>query len=234
VSTPQERDKAYYVERMFAGIALRYDLMNRLMSLGMDGAWRRAAVAALGCAAGDSVLDVGTGTGDFLPLLNARGCRATGADFTFAMLQAGRAKLRRAASSAPLLAADALRLPFADGTFDGAINGFLLRNVADLPAALTEMLRVLRPGGRIACLEITWPQAPLFRQAFGLYFGRLVPLVGGAISGRPQAYAYLPRSVQAFVTARELAARMEQVGWRDVRYRLLALGTVAIHTARRI
>jgi len=229
--TYSAKDKARYVERLFAGIAEHYDLMNRLMSFGRDGAWRRRALAELACGRGDLVLDVGTGTGDFLPLLAGRGCRAVGADLTPVMMLAGRKKLAPYRGRAYLLAGDTLHLPFADHSFDGIINGFLLRNVADLPAALAEMRRVLRPGGRLVCLEITWPRVPLFRQIFGLYFGRVVPLLGGLISGRREAYAYLPRSVQAFVSARELMSLMTEAGLGEVRYKRLALGAVGLATS---
>jgi len=226
---PAPAAKSGYVSRMFGSIAKHYDLMNRVMTAGMDRGWRRAAVKALAPTPGGLVLDVGTGTGDFLDLLSQLGCRAVGADFSLPMMLAGRARRAADGRAAPLLAGDALALPFADGTFDGLVNGFLLRNVADLDQAFSELRRVLRPGAAAVCLEITWPRAPIFRQAFGLYFGRLVPLVGRAISGDPEAYSYLPASVAAFVTASELAERMREAGFREVSYRTLALGTVAIH-----
>jgi len=226
---PTPAAKSGYVSRMFGSIAGHYDLMNRLMTAGMDRGWRRAAVRALAPVPGSLILDVGTGTGDFLDLLAERDCRAVGTDFSLPMMLAGRARRAADGRAAPLLAGDALALPFADQSFDGLLNGFLLRNVADLDRALSELRRVLKPGAAAVCLEITWPRAPIFRQAFGLYFGRLVPLVGRAISGDPEAYSYLPRSVAAFVTAPELAERMRTAGFREVTYRTLALGTVAIH-----
>ena len=225
--------KARYVSAMFGRVAARYDLMNRLMSLGMDGAWRRAAVAALSCHPGDLVLDVATGTGDFLPLLAGRGYAATGVDFSLPMLRAGGAKVARLGAVAALAAADALQLPFADGTFAGVTNGFLLRNVADVAGAMEEMRRVLRPGGTLVCLEITWPRSPVVRPLFSFYFGRLMPLLGGLISSQPDAYAYLPRSAAAFMDAPTLARTMASVGLREVRYQLLNLGSVALHVARR-
>ncbi len=223
--------KARYVQRMFSAISPRYDLMNRLMTGWQDSRWRRLAVAELGVPPGGIVLDVGTGTGDFLPLLVAAapGVRAVGADFTYDMMAAGRDKLAACDGRAVFTAGDALHLPFANDIFDGAINGFVLRNVADLARTFREMRRVIRPGGRVVCLEITWPQTPIFRRAFGLYFSRLVPLVGGVISGRPDAYAYLPASVERFLSPPELQAVMQTAGLRHVRFRLLALGTVAIH-----
>ena len=171
------------------------------------------------------MLDVSAGTGDFLPLLAGQGCQA--------WARTSPAMMRRAGEMASLGRCHWWRempcgfLP--DATFDGLVNGFLLRNVADLDAALAEMRRVLKPGGLAVCLEITWPRLPLFREAFGLYFGRLVPLLGRLISRDPEAYSYLPSSVAAFVSASELAERMQAVGFREVAYRRLALGAVALH-----
>jgi demethylmenaquinone methyltransferase/2-methoxy-6-polyprenyl-1,4-benzoquinol methylase len=216
---------------MFAAISPRYDLMNRLMTGGQDQRWRRLAVAELAVPPDGVVLDVGTGTGDFLPVLVAAapGARAVGTDFTYAMMAEGRGKLVGWAGRAAFTAGDALHLPFADDTFDGVINGFVLRNLADLAQAFREMHRVIRPGARVVCLEITWPQTPGFRQAFWFYFSRLVPVVGGLISGQPDAYRYLPASVEHFASPAELKAMMEEAGLRDVRFHLLALGTVTIH-----
>jgi demethylmenaquinone methyltransferase/2-methoxy-6-polyprenyl-1,4-benzoquinol methylase len=216
---------------MFAAISPRYDLMNRLMTGWQDRRWRRLAVAELAVPPDGVVLDVGTGTGDFLPLLveAAPGARAVGADFTYAMMAAGRDKLDGCAGRAAFTAGDALHLPFAEDTFHGVINGFLLRNVADLTQSFREMRRVIRPGARVVCLEITWPQTPGFRQVFQFYFSRLVPLIGGLVSRRPAAYRYLPASVEHFVSPAGLKATMETAGLRDVRFRRLALGTVTIH-----
>jgi len=224
-------DKARYVNRMFTAISPRYDLMNWLMTFGQDQVWRRRAVVEVAPSAGGIILDVGTGTGDFLPLLAdaAPGVRAIGVDFTYAMMAAGREKLNGYGDRITLVAGDALRLPFPDDTFDGLVNGFLLRNVADLQQTLVEMRRVIKPGRRVVCLEITNPSWPLFRDVFRLYFHRLVPLLGGIISGRPDAYTYLPQSVTRFLAPDELAQLMREVGLGQVGYRLLAWGTMAIH-----
>ncbi|MHB0876144.1 MAG: class I SAM-dependent methyltransferase [Anaerolineae bacterium] len=261
--------KATYVSGMFGRIARRYDAMNWLMTLGRDRGWRRASVAALDCRPGSLVLDAGTGTLDFLPLLAKQDCRSVGVDFSLPMMIAGRHKVERlrggrawqamplpadtgpatdAAAGRPepapvgarawqamplLAAADAQQLPFADASFDGVVTGFMLRNVDNLTAALREMTRVLRPGGRFVCLELTWPRSPVFRRLFSLYFGRVVPLLGGLISGQRDAYDYLPRSVATFAPPAALASLMSVVGLHDVHYRLLAMGSVALHVGQK-
>jgi demethylmenaquinone methyltransferase/2-methoxy-6-polyprenyl-1,4-benzoquinol methylase len=146
------------------------------------------------------------------------------------MLRHARAKLsHRHERGISVLAADALALPFADATFACVTSAFLLRNLADLPAGLAEMRRVTRAGGLVAALEITRPGVPGWDAAFGLYFNRLVPMIGSAVAGDRAAYTYLPESVERFVTPRQLAELMREAGLRDVRYRRLALGTIAIH-----
>jgi demethylmenaquinone methyltransferase/2-methoxy-6-polyprenyl-1,4-benzoquinol methylase len=224
--------KAEAVRAMFARIAGRYDLMNSLMTGGRHHAWRRFTAAAVAAAPSGPALDLATGTGDLaLALRDATPGRAViGADFSEAMLQHARAKLRaRGAAGVMLLAADALALPFADKTFACVTSAFLLRNLADLVAGLAEMRRVTMPGGLVAALEITRPGVPGWDAAFGLYFNRVVPLIGAAVAGDRAAYTYLPRSVERFVTPLELAELMEHAGLRAVRYRRLALGTIALH-----
>jgi demethylmenaquinone methyltransferase / 2-methoxy-6-polyprenyl-1,4-benzoquinol methylase len=136
-------------------------------------------------------------------------------------------------SRVPVIVGDALALPFPEAVFDGVVTGFALRNVTDIPAAFAEMARVTRPGGRLACLEITRPQIPLFRQLFGWYFYRLVPIIGGIVSGKRSAYTYLPHSLTAFPGPAEIAGIMHGVGWDDVSFRRLMFGTVAIHVGVR-
>jgi demethylmenaquinone methyltransferase/2-methoxy-6-polyprenyl-1,4-benzoquinol methylase len=239
---PPER-KVAYVRDMFRRIARRYDLMNRLMTFGRDKAWRRATVSRLGtggAASSDNalpprVLDVASGTGDlaFETLRQTPDSEVIGLDFVPEMLLLARRK--RATPGWPLfLAGDALRIPFVDSSFDGVVTGFALRNVTDIPAAFAEMARVTRPGGRVACLEIAKPRTPLFRQLFAFYFYRLVPLAGRWITGDPQAYTYLPHSLTAFLTPDEIIDVMRQTGWRDVSYKRLMFGTVAIHVGTRI
>ncbi|MHB1134403.1 MAG: class I SAM-dependent methyltransferase [Chloroflexota bacterium] len=227
--------KRRYVRGMFGRIAARYDLMNTLMTLGRDRAWRRWTVAAAGAAPGKRALDVATGTGELALGLARAGCQTVGLDYVEEML-AGAAPKSAAlpAGRRPFyLAGDALALPFADGTFDCLTTGFALRNVVSIPAALAEMARVLRPGGKLACLELTPARGRLFPRFFALYFGRLVPLVGGLIAGDRAAYAYLPASLQGFPTAEALADLMRQAGFARVTHRRLMLGTVALHVAEK-
>jgi demethylmenaquinone methyltransferase/2-methoxy-6-polyprenyl-1,4-benzoquinol methylase len=239
---PPAAHKAVYVQEMFGQIAWRYDLMNRVMTLGRDRAWRRYAVSqALApptCAHrtnGTRVLDVATGTGDLaMEVLYQRpdSC-VVGLDFVPAMLDLAQQKTVALGARTHLMAGDALSLPFPDGAFDAVVTGFALRNVTDIPTAFAEMARVTRPGGRVACLEIAKPRTPFFRQLFALYFYRLVPIVGGWITGQRSAYTYLPHSLTAFLTPDEICDVMRRTGWRDVRYRRLMLGTVAVHVGVR-
>jgi len=224
--------KAAAVRAMFTRIAGRYDLMNSLMTGGRHHAWRRLTATAVTAAPAGLALDLATGTGDLALALRAAtpGRAVVGADFSEAMLQRARAKLRaQRESGVTLLAADALALPFADKTFACVTSAFLLRNLADLSAGLAEMRRVTMPGGLVAALEITRPGVRGWDAAFGLYFNRVVPLIGAIVARDRAAYTYLPSSVERFVTPAELAELMEQAGLRAVRYRRLALGTIALH-----
>ena len=260
---PPAEQKAVYVRDMFGRIAWRYDLMNRLMTFGRDRAWRRYTVSQLGLEApqaGDEaqatesklVLDVATGTGDlaFETLAQRPDARVVGLDFVPEMLVLAQQKASAiggndqtahpleeatelAAGSLALLAGDALRIPFPNGSFDAVVTGFALRNVTDIPAAFAEMARVTRRGGRVACLEIAKPQTPFFKRLFALYFYQLVPLLGGWITGQRTAYTYLPHSLSAFLNPDEIADVMSQTGWREVSYKRLMLGTVAVHVGIR-
>jgi demethylmenaquinone methyltransferase/2-methoxy-6-polyprenyl-1,4-benzoquinol methylase len=212
------------VRTMFDRIAPVYDPMNRLMTMGLDVRWRRLAAEAA-VREGDRVLDAACGTGDLaIADRRAGAARVTGLDFSEQMLARARRK-------APLewVRGDMLALPFAEGTFDAATVGFGVRNVADLPLALSELHRVLRPGGRLAILEITQPRG-VMKVFFGVWFDRIVPLVGRLLPRGGEAYAYLPASVKRFPTADELAALLRAAGFADVRYRLLGGSIVALHT----
>jgi demethylmenaquinone methyltransferase/2-methoxy-6-polyprenyl-1,4-benzoquinol methylase len=207
--------------------------MNRLMTLGRDGAWRRATVQAIAPSAGSRALDVGCGTGDLTVELARAGARlAVGLDPVPEMLAAAAAKVGAEAGVA-LVEGDGLRLPFGDAAFEVAASAFVMRNVADLPAALREQRRVLRPGGRIAVLELTPLTMPVAAQLFRLYFHRIVPLIGGLVAGERGAYSYLPASVDRFPDARGLAAMLVEAGFERVRYRRFMLGTVALHVGER-
>jgi demethylmenaquinone methyltransferase/2-methoxy-6-polyprenyl-1,4-benzoquinol methylase len=243
---PPPEGKVFFVRDMFGRIAHRYDLMNRLMTLGRDRAWRRYTVQQLGLdnRSPGSVLDVATGTGDLaLETLHQHpGTQVYGLDFVPQMLVLAQQKAAAVGQNVPggpepqtlhFLGGDALRLPFAARMFDGVVTGFALRNVTDIPAAFAEMARVTRPGGRVACLEIAKPRTPLFRHLFALYFYRLVPLLGGWITGQRSAYTYLPHSLTAFLTPDEIVQVMRRTGWCEVRYKRLMLGTVAVHVGVR-
>jgi demethylmenaquinone methyltransferase/2-methoxy-6-polyprenyl-1,4-benzoquinol methylase len=220
------------VRAMFTRIARRYDLMNSLMTAGRHHAWRRVVARAALEAPPGPALDLATGTADLALALRARDPTrlVVGADFAEAMLGEARRKLgARRATRVALLAADALALPFADKTFACVTSAFLLRNLADLPAGLAEMRRVTMAGGLVAALEITRPGVPGWDALFGLYFNRLVPLIGALVAGDRAAYTYLPQSVERFVTPAELGRLMERAGLRALHYRRLGLGTIALH-----
>ena len=222
------------VREMFGRIVRRYDAMNRLMTGGRDVVWRRRAVRlALGDAGSVEVpvLDVATGTGDLALALAAGGARfVVGVDFAAPMLRAAAAKGAKAGDSGVAwVVGDALTLPFPSGTFAACTVAFGLRNMADYEAALQEMTRVLVPGGRLVCLELTPYRRPVLGSLFAWYFSRVVPVVGGLLSGDREAYGYLPQSVAAFPPADALADLFRRAGLVDVAYRLLGGGTVALH-----
>jgi demethylmenaquinone methyltransferase/2-methoxy-6-polyprenyl-1,4-benzoquinol methylase len=212
------------VQTMFDRIAPVYDVMNRVMTAGLDQRWRRATVKAV-VQPGDRVLDGACGTGDLAIIAAKAGAAVTGLDFSEAML----VRARRKAADIDWIRGDLLALPFDDESFDAATVGFGVRNVADLPGAIEELRRVLRPGGRLGILEITRPRGPL-RLFYSLWFDRIVPLLGKVLPGG-EAYTYLPASVRRFPGPDDLAAQM--AGFRDVEYRLFAGGIVALHTGVR-
>ena len=212
------------VESMFDRIAPVYDAMNRVMTAGLDQRWRVLTAAAV-VRPGDRVLDACCGTGDLALADRDAGGHVTGLDFSEPMLE----RARRKSDAVEWMRGDLLELPFEDGSFDAATVGFGARNVADLGRALAELRRVLRPGGRLAILEITTPRGPL-RHFYRLWFDRVVPLLGKALPGG-SAYTYLPASVRRFPDAESLAALLEEAGFKGIRYRFLAGGIVALHTA---
>jgi demethylmenaquinone methyltransferase/2-methoxy-6-polyprenyl-1,4-benzoquinol methylase len=214
------------VEAMFDRISPVYDPMNRLMTAGLDRRWRRLAVRAV-VRPGDSVLDACCGTGDLALEAERAGGRVTGLDFSERMLE----RARRKSATVEWVRGDVLELPFADASFDAATVGFGIRNVEDLEAGLRELARVLRPGGRLACLEITRPHGAL-RPFFNLWFDKLVPLAGKVLPGG-EAYAYLPASVRRFPGPEELGEAMRGAGFGEIGWRLLGGGIVALHAATR-
>ena len=234
---PSAQEKPRYVASMFGRIAPRYDLMNTLMTGGMDVAWRDAVAEAAAVPAEGVALDVGTGTARLALAIARRspGARVVGVDFAQPMLRAGLGPLRGSAEGGrvALAAADALRLPFGDEQFDAVVSAFVVRNLADVRAGVAEQARVLRPGGRLVVLEITpGPRSPL-RPAFQLYFRRVVPLVGELVAGDPSAYTYLPESAVAFLEPERLGDELRRLGLREVRVRRLGFGSVAITSGRK-
>jgi demethylmenaquinone methyltransferase/2-methoxy-6-polyprenyl-1,4-benzoquinol methylase len=215
---------------MFDRIAPVYDLMNRVMTVGLDGRWRKLTAEAA-VRSSDRVLDAACGTGDLaLADLKAGAARVTGLDFSAAMLERARRKTGSRSAVLEWVQGDMLALPFADSTFDAATVGFGVRNVADLELALRELRRVLRPGGRLAILEITQARGVL-KPFFSLWFDRIVPALGKVLPGGA-AYTYLPASVKRFPPAERLADLLRESGFSDVRFRLLAGSIVALHTGQ--
>jgi demethylmenaquinone methyltransferase / 2-methoxy-6-polyprenyl-1,4-benzoquinol methylase len=212
------------VRQMFDGIVPFYDVMNRVMTAGLDQAWRRRAAEAV-VEPGGRVLDACCGTGDLALACARAGGRVTGLDFSERMLERAREK----APEIEWVHGDLLALPFAEAAFDAATVGFGVRNVADLEAGFRELRRVLRPGGRLACLEITRPQG-LLSPFFRVWFDGVVPVLGKVVPGG-EAYTYLPASVRRFPGPRELAALLDRAGFTEIRWIMLGGGIVALHTA---
>jgi len=207
---------------MFDAIAGRYDLVNRVMTFGMDGGWRRWAVRELLLPGRSLVADLACGTGDLCKTLRRSGYRAVGFDFSLGMLAAAASA---GAEGVPLVAADVLRIPLADESADGATCGFALRNVVDLDAFFAEMARVVRPGGRIALLEVSRPENPVMRAGHAVYFGRVVPVIGGLLSDR-EAYGYLPKSMAYLPPTAQMLSMLHAAGFPDAK-RLSLSGGIA-------
>jgi demethylmenaquinone methyltransferase/2-methoxy-6-polyprenyl-1,4-benzoquinol methylase len=219
------------VAEMFDGVAKRYDLTNTVLSFGQDRGWRQATRAALGLRPGERVLDVGAGTGVSTEELRRSGAFAVGADLSVGMLLAG----RHAGRTVPLLAGDALKLPFADATFDAVTISFALRNVQDTEGALRELGRVTRPGGHLVVCEFSRPTNGPFRTVYLEYLMRSLPAVARSVSSNPEAYVYLAESIRAWPDQAGLAGRIANSGpWGRVGWRNLTGGVVALHRATRV
>lgn len=228
MSLPTGQEKHAAVRTMFDRIAPRYDMMNRLISLGLDQGWRRVALDLAAVGPGDRVLDLACGTGDLSEAARARGAQVIGADFAREMLRGAHAREIDAAFTC----ADAARLPIASGSVDVVTCGFALRNFVSLPEVFAEMARVLAPGGRIALIDVDRPGSAIVRFGHSLYFDRVVPWLGALLSDR-DAYTYLPQSTAYLPEADELFAMLAKVGFQSVAKKSLLLGTAQILTGVR-
>ncbi len=226
--------KRSYVQRLFGRIARIYDPMNRLMSFGLDSYWRKRAARYLALGSGETGLDLGAGTGDLsIAVIRASGpeTHMIGMDITPEMLALGQTKLKKLGlqDRIELRVGDAEHIDLPDNSVDGCCSAFTVRNLTDIRQGFREMLRVVRPGGRVVCLEISHPPGKIFGSLFYLYFYKLAPLFGTVIGKAFEEYNYLPNSLTTFPRASALQTTMEEVGWQDVRFYRLTGGIVAIH-----
>jgi demethylmenaquinone methyltransferase/2-methoxy-6-polyprenyl-1,4-benzoquinol methylase len=230
--------RARYVKDVFSRIAYRYDVMNRLMTGGQDTRWRQEVVRRARLAPGTRILDLGTGTGDLAreALRQQPAAKVVAADFTLKMMRVGQehgSMPGEAKEKVDWCAADTLRLPFADGTFDVAVSGFLIRNVSDIPLALGEQLRVLKHGRWVVILDTTRPRPNLLSPFIWTHLHVIIPLLGGLVSGFREDYTYLQESTENYLSAEQLCARMISAGFEQVGFRRLMFGTVAIHWGKK-
>ena len=230
-----EGSKREQVERMFDAISPKYDLLNRLLSLGIDQGWRRKVIRLVGQEPVAHLLDVATGTADLAIMAAPKATRITGIDISEGMLAHGRTKVAKAGldKKIALVQADSTALPFQDNTFDAVTVAFGVRNFDDLEQGLCEMMRVLKPKGRIFILEFSKPQRTPMRQLFRFYFHHVMPTIGRAISKDSSAYTYLPKSVDAFPEGKEFLASLARAGGRDGAARSLTGGVATLYTARK-
>jgi demethylmenaquinone methyltransferase/2-methoxy-6-polyprenyl-1,4-benzoquinol methylase len=220
------------VSAMFDKVAPRYDLLNDVLSLGQDRWWRKVVAKAVGARAGERILDLAAGTGTSSATFTTAGAACVACDFSLGMLRAGVGRLG-AAGPVRFVAGDALRLPFGDASFDAVTISFGLRNVADPDAALAEMFRVTKPGGRLVVCEFGHLPSPLLDAIYGRYLMAALPAVARRLSPAGDAYEYLAESIRDWPDRAELARRIGGAGWSAVRWRDLTLGVVTVHAARR-
>lgn len=225
----QRSERARYVQDMFTQIAPHYDLMNRLMTVGQDAVWRKQVIRRARLTPGSSLLDLGSGTGDLAgeALRQYPEIKVVAADFTLQMMLFG--KKRYPSRNLGWSAADARRLPFPDQAFDAVVSGFLLRNVVDLSQSLAEQHRVLKPGGRLVALDTTPPAHNILAPFIRVHLHTIIPTLGRLISGKAEAYQYLPDTTENFLQAERLASRLVSAGFQRVGFVRLMFGTIAIH-----
>jgi len=237
VGAGNEREAAAWVRGMFGRVAPRYDLANHLLSLNIDRSWRARTVRRVQPVLdrpGSRALDICCGTGDLLLALKSAGKGTVlGSDFCHPMLVEANRKIARQRTAAPVFESDALQLPLRDGSLDLLTVAFGFRNLANYGAGLSEIRRVLRPGGMAAILEFSTPPNAAFAALYHFYSRRILPWIGGALSGNRDAYTYLPESVRKFPAAKELAEDMRQAGFREVEFQYFTGGIVALHTGKR-
>ena len=226
-------ERAQYVQDMFARIAGRYDLMNRLMTGGQDLQWRRYVIEQAQLPTNGRLLDIATGTGDIAleGQKQVPGLQAVGGDFTIEMMQAGKQIPQR--QRIQWVGSDTLALPFPDNYFDAVTSGFLMRNVIDVRGAFREQLRVTKPGGRVVVLESSPPKDNFLRPFIEIHLNHVIPTLGKLITGESEAYTYLPDSTQQFQTPEALANTMWELGYTNVFYKLFMFGTVAVHVGQK-
>lgn len=228
-------ERARAVRGMFSAIAPNYDLMNRLMTGGMDLSWRREVIRRAELLPGSSLLDLGAGTGDLAreALRQQPACHVTAGDFTLNMMLVGKQRYTSGPAHA-WTGADALNLPFPDASFDALVSGFLMRNVVDLDRALAEQRRVLKPGGRFVCLDTTRPGKTVLTPFIRIHMRYVIPFLGSLLARDRAAYTYLPETSEQFLSAEELLARISATGFSQAGFHRVNFGTVAIHWGKKV